>query len=462
MPTLPWLRHRWVVVSLAVVVTAGLGAGVYLLLRPPPRNLLLISMDTLRADHLGCYDYPKPTSPHIDALAARGTRFAEAFSTSAWTAPAHASLFTARYPTQLGIVRYKQLSAVDKVRPEERTLAEVLADEGYDTRAFTGGGFVSSDLGFGQGFAHYANAPAHEQDLKYHLEATLKWLKTRRDQERPFFLFLHFYDCHRPYDPPARWAKRFVPDPKGSLEERPLCKGKPPTADEIAQQVGLYDGQIAYADHQLKRVFDTLERIGHRDDTLVVFLSDHGEEFLDHGRCDHIHGVHDELVHVPLIMAGPGIPRGEVVHAPVSLVDVAPTVLDLLGVDPDHRMEGESLVTAMRGAKPARRYAFFETGFKRGSSVRRGARDGRAKLICNVNDQPLELYDLASDPGEHHNVLHTDALPHERARIERAYAKWRDGMHRPADESTQGGDEPEKQKIDPELEKRLRALGYAE
>ncbi len=457
-----WSRYAWSVggltATLAIVVYLALG------LRHSPvpvarsrRNLLLVSMDTLRADHLSCYGYQRPTSPHIDALAARGTRFANASSTSAWTSPAHASLFTSRYPAQLGIVRYQELEAVDRLAAQERTLAEVLKDAGYDTQAFTGGGFVGPELGFAQGFDEYWSAPAGRQDLRYQLQPTLDWIAGRADQERPFFLFLHFYDCHRAYAPPRAWAKRFVPFPDGSLHERDLCSAhQPPTAAQIAQQVGLYDAEIAYADHQLERVFAALEASGHKEDTLVVFVADHGEEFKDHGACDHIHSVYDELVHVPMILAGPNVPAGKVIDAPVSLVDVAPTLLDLLGLAPEPRMEGDDLTPALRGAEPGRRYEFFESGFLADASVRRGVRSARAKLIFDGADRPIELYDLLADPGERRNLLPTRELAGEREHLQRAFDEWRARMRRQPAPSSAGD-----HALDSALKERLRALGYA-
>ncbi|HVZ37285.1 MAG TPA: sulfatase [Polyangiaceae bacterium] len=465
MPIAKRSRYVWLQGGLAVALLILIFAP-WVLFRSgstlrTPYNLVIVSMDTLRADHLSCQGYGQPTSPNIDALASRGTRFATALSTSAWTSPAHASLFTSRYPSQVGIVGYQELKSAHRLQDEERTLAEILKEAGYDTRAITGGGFVSGELGFAQGFDEYSSAPVHQQDLQFQLQPTLDWIAKRTDQERPFFLFLHFYDCHRAYTPPAEWAKRFVPDPNGPLEQQRLCgPGVLPSPSQIALQVGLYDAEIAYADYQLGQVFQALAASGHERDTLVVFVSDHGEEFKDHGGCDHIHSLYHELVRVPLIFAGPRVPLGRVVEAPVSLLDVAPTILELLYLPSEPRMEGESLIPAMHGANPARRYQFFESGFAPEDSVRRGVRSESAKLIFDHADRPIELYDLAADPNEQRNLLAGGEFPPEHDHLRKAYADWRAHLRQRSDSavSSRNGDHA----LDPETKERLRALGYGD
>jgi arylsulfatase A-like enzyme len=458
-------RASWLGPSGAILaLTLLLGAQLYRVLSPTRerrRNLVLVSMDTLRADHLRCYGYTKPTSPNIDALAARGTRFNTTLSTSAWTSPAHASLFTSRYPSQVGIVRYNEGEFVNHLQDGETTLAEVLRRAGYETSAFTGGGFVSNKLGFAQGFDEYWSAPLGQQKLEHHLEPTLDWIARHERQDRPFFLFLHFYDCHRAYDPPSEWAERFAASSSRPLTEQALCgQSTPPTADQISLQKGLYDAEIAFADDQLGRVFRALEASGHAQDTLIVFTADHGEEFKDHGGCDHIGSVYQELVHVPLVMAGLEIPAGKVVEAPVSLIDVAPTILDLLGVEREARMEGDSLVAVIHGAKPERRYQFFESGFLADATVRRGVSSARAKLIFDAADRPIELYDLSVDPNERENLLATPRLQAVRNRMLTAYLAWRAHVSGPApsDQQTTRNE----YRLDSATQQQVRALGYSE
>lgn len=466
MEKLVWLRGaRWVGRAGAILALALLIGAQLLRVVSPPRarrkNLVLVSMDTLRADHLRCYGYTKPTSPNIDALAARGTRFSTMFSSSAWTSPAHATLFTSRYPSQVGIVRYNQFEFVNHLQIEETTLAEVLQRAGYETSAFTGGGFVSGELGFAQGFDEYWSAPIGQQKLEHHLQPTLDWIARHEHQEHPFFLFLHFYDCHRAYDPPPEWAERFAGSASRPLTEQALCgQSTPPTADQISLQKGLYDAEIAFADDQLGRVFSALEAAGHGQDTLIVFTADHGEEFRDHGSCDHIGSVYQELVHVPLIIAGGKIPAGKIVEAPVSLIDVAPTILDLLGVERDARMQGDSLVAAIHGAEPSRRFEFFESGFLDDATVRRGVASARAKLIFDAADRPIELYDLSVDPHEQENLIASDRLQAERKQMLAAYLAWRAHVSGrvPFGQPTTKNEH----RLDAATQQQLRALGYSE
>ena len=425
--------------------------------RDGPPDVILISMDTLRADHLGCYGYHRDTSPAIDALAGRGVRFESMSSTSAWTTPAHGSLFASRYPAQQGIVTFDGRKKARSLRSDELMLAEVLAEAGYETQAFTGGGYVSRKLGFGQGFDEYRDLKA----LQGYLADLMFWLD-RRDADRPLFLFVHFYNTHRPYRPPVQEFKdMFRGGYTGKFPVRKVCDKKrwPLKKEDLAYVVSQYDGEIAHADHLLGKFFAFLEQTGIDDRALVVFLSDHGEEFFEHGGCDHVTTVYEELIRVPFIMAGPGIEPGRVVEEPVSIIDVAPTILDYLGLPVPGSMEGVSLMSVLAGEARPCAHQFFETGLHEQERIVRGIRTGELKLVFDHEDLAVEMYDLARDPLEKKDVLGVSAA--QAASLSAAFLAWREAMEAGRAASGSAGD-GNALATDPELVERLKALGYTE
>ncbi len=420
-------------------------------------NVVIISMDTLRADHLGCYGYHRNTSVNIDGLASRGTRFDQMSSTSAWTSPAHGSLFTSRYPTQIGIITYEGGKKARSLRQDEVTLAEILRDAGYETQAFTGSGYVSRKLGFGQGFDEYRDLNA----LQGYLADLMLWLD-EWDESRPLFLFVHFYNTHRPYIPPVpRYRDMFKGGYTGKFPVRKVCDSKrwPLKKADLEYVVSQYDGEIAHADYLLGKLSTFIEEIGLDDDTLIIFLSDHGEEFFEHGGCDHVTTVYEELVRIPFIMVGPGIEPGKVVEAPASIIDVAPTILDYLDLPVPGSMLGTSLLPVMSGAGLPCSYQFYETGIYKQERIVRGVRAGGWKLILDHEDTPVELYDVARDALEKNNVIKSHGKVKET--LAAAFNAWRleieQGHEPPA--ATQDQQVPD---TDPELLERLKALGYVE
>ncbi|MDA8018537.1 MAG: sulfatase-like hydrolase/transferase [Thermoanaerobaculia bacterium] len=390
-------------------------------------NVLLISMDTLRADHLGCYGYPRDTSPGIDALAARGIIFEQAISQAPWTLPAHMTLFTGLYPSEHGLVRYaNDKTAWPALADDIPLLAEVLADSGYVTAAFTGGGFVDGVFGFDRGFDLYRTDSRRLEDFD---GAVQRWLQ--RNHRQPFFLFLHFYNAHRPYRPPAPYDLMFVTD--GGAEHtaaaQGFCRnaettGQLPTPPVLSYIVSQYDGEIRYADTLLGDILATLRRADLEDRTLVIFLSDHGEEFFEHGNCDHIKSLYEPLLRVPLIIAGPGLEAGRRVAEPVELREVPSLVLDMLGVSSQLGSTPRPLAaqlrrgaaiepplsafaeTCCRGYRRENGRSVFDANMDRGLVALRG---DRMKLIAEPYGQPLELYDLMLDPGEERDLLATEA-----------------------------------------------------
>jgi arylsulfatase A-like enzyme len=379
--------------------------------RPAGPNVLLVSIDTLRPDHLGCYGYRlRPTSPNLDRLAGEGTRFAQVVAPSPWTTPSHMSLFTSQYPT-VHAVDAPIESTQRRLADGKVTLAELLRARGYRTAAFTGAGAISALYGFWQGFDLYDETPRgatgrEGEDLPVILERALAWLENVGD--RPFFLFLHTYEVHNPY-----------------THETFLEEGG--DYDEVERRTRLYDGGIAFADEYLGRLFRELERRGLSDSTLLLVLSDHGEDLV--GRYPqgpwyyHGHHLYDELLLVPLLVAGPGVAAGRVVKEQVSLLDVMPTLLELTGTGgpAGQPVQGLSLTPHLDpagppepGEGPGHPLAFAEA-LNRGPE-RKALRTPGHKLIWMPSaDQSgrspvhaliptLELLDLVSDPGETRNL----------------------------------------------------------
>ena len=394
-------------------------------------NVLVITLDTLRADHVGSYGYAAAKTPVLDALAARGARFASATTTTPLTLSAHTSLFTGTFPTAHG-VRDNTGFYVDDAAT---TLAEVLKNRGYRTGGFVGAFVLDARWGIAQGFDHYFDEFDLSEDVGPGLDAIQRpgadvvdaataWLK--QPGPGPFFAWVHLYDAHTPYAAPAEFATKF-----------------PDTRD------GAYDAEVAYADSQVGRLLATLQADGRLDNTIVVLLADHGEQLGEHREQSHGFFVYDASVQVPLIIAGPGVAT-RVVLDQVRIVDVMPTVLDLAGVAIPAGVQGVSLRPALDGQRQTL-LAFSESWYPRfhyGWSELRAVRDGRYKFILAPR---RELYDLVADPHEVSNLAAAEATRADT--LERA-------LRALVAQTTRAGASTAPQPVDAAAEQRLRALGY--
>lgn len=394
--------------ALALLVAASVAACS----RPaPPPNVVVVVVDTLRADHLGSYGNGRGLTPFLDQLATRGVRFERAYATSSWTMPSVASLFTARYPVQHGVHTMQS-----KLADGETTLAEALSARGWAAAGFSANLLVGAPHGFGQGFDPYTAFAVEEGAAKVR-GGTLRsrsesWLDQRRPGAPPVLLYYQFMEPHAPYEPPEPWRSRFVrPHAAGEVEEAARVMeahkiwNRPP--EQIALLASLYDGEVAAADEELRLLFADLERRGVLDNAVVVITADHGEEFGDHGGLSHGFTLFEEQVRVPLLILAPGLAPA-VIAQPVSLIDVAPTVLALAGVAVPPAFEGRSLLPLMRGeAAPAAGDLMAEL---ESMGPRKGMRKhqqallrGEHKLLRSPNPFVApQLFDLAADPGERH------------------------------------------------------------
>lgn len=392
-------------------------------------NLLIVSVDTLRADHLGCYGSTRGTSPHIDALAARGVLFERAISTAPWTLPSYGTLFSGMEVAKhrCGVIPgresvwgrdvevAKQVLS-EGLRADVRTLAERLAHEHFRTAGFYSNTFLNPNSGLDRGFETYVY---YQYNASAGVDLAEQWIEDHARE--PWFVFLHLMDPHAPYAPPAPYDEQFAHRSVESLESYPpdtdALRATPPSQELRQLLVDLYDGEIAFTDAQIGRLFGHLEEIGELENTIVVFHADHGEEFWDHGGYEHGHDLYDELLHVPLIVVRPGEAKpGTRVAARVSTADILPSILEILHVESSGDLDGKSLVPLLTTGAGADR-DFVSESVRLGPSEQKARFSGTFKLIARGTKLD-RLFDLARDPGETRNLASERAEDAQRLRAE--------------------------------------------
>lgn len=394
-------------------------------------NLLLVTVDTLRADHLGAYGAAEKVTPNLDSLAERGVRFTHCYAPVPLTLPSHTVMFTGRPPFDTGV----RINGIHFVDEKETTLAERFRHAGYTTGAVISAYVMVSKFGLAQGFDHYDDRLTMDNVYRFYAEIPAdeavdrfrSWLDGLPAQQ-PFFGWLHLFDPHQPYAPPQPWADRFPDDP--------------------------YRGEVAFVDEQVGRLMEHLERSGRASETLVVVTSDHGEGFGEHG--EHGHGLlaYDETLRVPLIFHAPGRLRERTVEARVSLYDLTPTLAELFDLERDPSSAGRSLApTLLAGETPPPAEIYFETlagSESKGWAPLTGLMAGDLKYI-RVPD--AELYDLATDPGESQNLWR---------RSRQSAREMEQRLRRYVVAETRGDDARRERELTPEDRRQLAALGYLE
>lgn len=423
---------------------------------PPSRNLLLIVVDTLRADRLGAYGNERPVSPEIDALAASGVRFERAYASAPWTQPSVASILTGLVPATHGADRLLRV-----LPGSAHTLAERLQEAGYGTGAVVSHYLIGPRFGFDQGFETFVHGTALGEgrfSTPGVTERGGELLGRFAREGRPFFLLLHYFDPHYSYErhPDVGFASSEGVGRLRGDESVEALRGldPPPEAEEARFVRDLYDEEIRFTDAGIGRLLRSLSRLGLDDSTVVVLVSDHGEEFWERGWLGHTRTLHDELVRVPLIIRSPGAePRA--VADPVALVALAPTLLDLLGV-PGTGFQARSFAPRVRrgsGAPPESIYLeteYFRHGERLAGAERKHAVvEGHLKLVEDRVTGARALYDLDADPDELHPLSAANPALEERLRnLADGYASERlDGAPSPIEPS-------------PEERRMLEALGY--
>lgn len=438
---------------LAFLVPYGCG-------RPPapPRNLIVVSIDTLRADHLGCYGYDRATSPSIDAVAAEGVVFEDASATSPWTKPSHASLLTGLYPRRNGATSMESVLSADAVH-----LASWLGNHDFQTAAVVNSQWLTSH-GLERGFADFevVDYVQGRREGSPVTDAAIRWLKGR-DPDRRFFLLVHYMDVHSDYASLPEYERLFVepydgPFTGATQQLYRVAEGRM-RADprDVRHLQNLYDAGVRQVDDRLGELFSYLREQGLLDDSLLVITADHGEEFLEHGGV--IHGLtqFQEVIRIPLVFHGPGIPAGARVAEPASLVDLVPTCLALLNVPVPDDLDGVSLQGSWRdpAAEIGDRLLYFEADITfpppgpgpAPPGPHRAVRNARFKLHYRTDTRQSLLFDLENDPGEQHDA--SARYPELAASLKEQLLTW-----------LEGGTEASTRTLTEEQLERLRSLGY--
>jgi arylsulfatase A-like enzyme len=453
-------------------------------LRQAPRpSVVLITIDTLRADHLGCYGYGRDTSPNIDRLAHEGTLFQAVSASLPRTTQSLASILTGRYPKGHGA-----RGLFSPVAATNLMLAEVFKEAGYATAAIVSNMFLRPGQGFEQGFDLYDNPESRwdGDSAEEVTRAALRWME-RRPAGKPFFLWVHYLDPHWTYDPSPPFDSRFDPGFRGpftlydDLAHGRITKGQVIfdnrlDARQVEHVVALYDGEIARVDAALGPLLDRLRKVP--GPLLIALTSDHGESLGEHGyHFAHGEYLYDPTLRIPLIVVLPGsVAPSQRVDALAQNIDIAPTLLALAGIDRLQAVDGRPLLVARPGPTPpgaapftpapGRPFVVAESDYQlihpenrrfyiQGPSGKwASVSDGRWKIIQipRPGGEFLELYDLVADPGETRNLVEGGVVPEERAALLRELRRFVDYELGPA------GREPAE--IDPEQLRRLRSLGY--
>lgn len=447
-------------------------------------NVLLVIFDACRPDHLGCYGYARETSPNVDGIASKGVLFADATAQATWTKPAIASLLTSNYVSV-------HMADGDEVRLNDAflTLPEILAENGYTTAfIFANGnaGYYNLSQGFHERIAIWTpdefKAGLEDQSKHVvwhhaeHLTAeAIRWLED--NQNKNFFLYLHYLEPHAPYDPPEPFYSMFSGDLPGDVEgtmvglQRVKKEGDP---QQLEKMKAFYDGTISFTDYWLGKVLGELRRLGLNNRTIIVFTSDHGEAFMEHGLMQHRGEVYQEQIKVPFIFELPaGYGREDVVvHKPVMHIDIAPTILDLLGLPPASGFQGRSLapfiVNSLRPFYALRRWLFPRNRTIVSEKLEASSkmiRVGRWKLI--VDEQRERMFDLHGDKLESDNKYEEEdlfpAFPElgiggKRAMLKKALKEWE--MQVSQARALLGNLELEVEQLNDDRKRELRAMGY--
>jgi len=398
----------------------------------PAPNVVVITIDTLRADHLGCYGYKQIRTPNIDGLASDAVRFERAYTPVPVTLPAHTVIFTGTYPMLSGMHDFSG----NKLNPGQPTLASVLKQHGYATGAVIGSAVLDSRFGLNQGFDLYydhfdfsrldaSNLDEMERPGNLVADVALDWLA--KNHRSKFFLWMHLYDPHYPYRPPAPYNEEY--------KDRP------------------YDGEIAFADAQVGRLITYLKANGLYRNTLIVLTGDHGESLGEHGEKTHGFFVYNTTLHVPVIIRLPGVSPVRTLSEMVSLADLMPTVLQTLKLDVPKEVQGVSLVPLMTPRAPENsRSLYAETFLPRLHFNWSELRAVETEKYQFIDAPKPELYDLLKDPGETQNLYEEKkAVADElRARLSTLISQY-----------SAGQELAEKTGLDPALMERLKSLGYA-
>lgn len=425
--------------------------------------IVLISIDSLRPDHLKVFGYRMPTSPAIDALAADGIVFEDAMSTTSWTLPSHLSMLTGLYPEVHGVVDGRL-----KLNPKATLISEMLKPLGFTNGGFVSGPFLARGYGYAQGFDLYDDETIHHHGhTNSHSGMTCPALHesidtwVRANANRPFFLFVHYWDVHYDYDPPQPYRSLFDRNYSGSVDGTNFIKNTSVNANmdarDLEHVIALYDGEIAFTDSYIGKLMDLLREMGIYDKSMIILTSDHGDEFFEHDTKGHMKNLFQTSVAIPLIIKLPHNSfAGTSVEGPVSLVDIAPTVMDALGQPQHPDFNGRSLLPYIRNGKAPddENRAVYAELRKTMRAIRRGD-DTYITRWNHPNGEEEWLFDLDADRLEQNNRIEKDT---RKAReLREMLVNWIETADN-LDENLGSSDF----EYSPAMEEQLRSLGYLE
>lgn len=441
------MRTRWAILLAAVVTAVGIGVFWWTTVREPGvgiaasgdtrrPNVLLISVDTLRADHLSSYGYDRATSPNVDRLAKDGVVFEDAMSVTSWTLPSHLSILSSLYPQVHGVMEGKMRF------PEEATLCtELLKPAGYVNSAVVSAPYLNQQFGYDAGFDIYEDFAGDDKGSVARIRRAigdqvpaprvnrraLEILEAR--PAAPFFLFLHYFGPHFDYSPPPPFDSMFDPTYEKDLNGRRGYDSHDRVPEDMDPRdkrhlMALYDGEVAWVDSYVGKLWHYLRAHHLYDDMLIIFTADHGEEFWEHGKHGHRKALYTESVHVPLIIKFPGNQwRGRRIKQPVGSVDIVPTILAAAGIESLPIFDGRSLVPVVQapGTGSGTEMPYYFELDDRAEGVRRG---GWKLLRPKSGPKHAKLFNLRDDPGERHNLA--ESTPAVRAELEALLDRWRE------------------------------------
>ena len=393
---------RKTITLIIIVILTGTGCDLTESRRP---DVFLIIIDTLRADHLSCYGYDRVTSPVLDSLAASGTLFTRCQAQAPWTLPAHASIWTglsvASHMVSIrDMITYGLSTDLDNI-------ATILKSEGYVTLGFVNVVLLNNSFGFANGFDHYSWVAHGHGRAAETVDEVLEWFMENRGNPNPKLVVIHLFDVHAPYDPPAPFDTRYSSKGTEGITNWEISDDgellNPEARDHL---IDMYDGEIAWVDSQLGRLFGQLRELGIAENAMIIVTSDHGEEFLDHGYWWHSYSLYQELLHVPLIISGPGIPSGVTDSAPAAQYDILPIIAGYVGTSVPGHVEGMDLFSPSQELRTIPSSGAIV-------AARRGGDPANYESLCSVLDQyrkgiynfytgDEQMFDLRLDPGEHH------------------------------------------------------------
>lgn len=441
-------------------------------------NVLLISVDMLRPDHLGSYGYDRATSPNIDRLARDGALFENAVSSAPWTLPAHAALMTGLVDSVHGCLDTNRRLVEDRT-----TLAERLKSVGYATVGFFSGPYLHPVFGLSQGFDRYIDCTSYPQLNRKTLRRTgtvegpAIWDASARDvtsprvtkavrdwfeenpQAKPFFMFVHLWDVHYDFIPPKPYALKFDPNYDGSISGEHFLfnqwiNARMPQRD-LDHLIALYDAEIAWTDLHIGMILDALETRGLLDSTVIALVADHGTEFFEHGEKGHRKSLFDEAIHIPFIMRFPRrIPAERRLATQVRIIDVAPTIMELVGLQPPRDIMGQSLAGLFSGGRLARDNLAVSELYSAGRRMRSFRRRDHKVIVDQLTGRTW-VYDLAHDPAERTPIADGNASLVKTAMRDVALGEQWLATFGGAASVAQGTS-----RMPPEVLEKLRTLGY--